>query len=271
MQLYAVQLDIVWEDKTANHARVRAMLEAVSPRPESLIVLPEMFDTGFSLNVETTNDADRSSEAFCAELARTWRSYVQGGRTTVEADGWARNWATVHDPEGTLVTSYAKLHPFGFGREIERFRGGDALAVYSWRSGEDVLTAAPLVCYDLRFPEVFRIAALDHGVELFVVIANWPAERAMHWRALLQARAIENQAYVVGVNRAGTDPHLAYAGGSVVFGPKGQIVAEADEAACVVQASLDPLGPAAWRSAFRALKDARRGLLGHLEASGGDD
>ena len=115
---------------------------------------------------------------------------------------------------------------------------------------------APFVCYDLRFPEIFRAAALRHGASLFVVIALWPVMRQQHWLTLLQARAIENQASVIGVNRVGTDPKFFYSGRSAVVDPHGVIIADAGEREQVLTAALDPEVAASWRRDFPALADA---------------
>lgn len=265
MRIHCLQYDIVWEDKPANHELVRAMVAGMKPGPGSLVALPEMFDTGFSLNLDITDDTEsRTSERFLSELSREYGIYVHGSRCTREKDGWGRNWAIVMNPEGGVIARYAKLHPFGFGREPERFRGGDELVSCEWRDGDGVLRVGPLICYDLRFPEVFRLCSLRLGVEIFVLGANWPDARQAHWRALLIARAIENLAYVVGVNRSGRDPHLNYEGGSIIVSPKGEILAEAGPGQEVISATVDPKAVRSWRKSFGALRDARPGLLGEL-------
>lgn len=271
MRIYALQYDIIWENKPANHELVRDMLADADPEPGSLVVLPEMFDTGFSLNIDQTDDSDsQESERFCRDLAREHEVVVQGARSTKASDGWGRNYAVVFDSRGQRLADYAKLHPFGFGREAERFRGGDQLVTYDWRQGEHALRAAPLICYDLRFPEAFRLCTTKLGAELFVLGANWPDGRQEHWRTLLIARAIENQAYVVGVNRCGRDPHLGYAGGSLIVSPKGEVLVEAGAHPRLLVAEIDPLAVGAWREAFGALRDIRAALLGELpgESSG---
>jgi predicted amidohydrolase len=110
------------------------------------------------------------------------------------------------------------------------------------------------VCYDLRFPELFRADALA-GAQLLVVIANWPQSRSAHWRALLQARAIENQAYVVGVNRVGRDPLIEYVGQSAIYNPRGELIAAADDVECVASATLDHKAVVDYRRKFPALSD----------------
>ena len=102
-----------------------------------------------------------------------------------------------------------------------------------------VLSIAPFVCYDLRFPELFRSVAATHRPDLFVVIASWPEKRLTHWLRLLQARAIENQAYVVGVNRVGADPFYQYPGRSVIVDFNGEFLADAGDKEGCIQAAID--------------------------------
>jgi len=257
-------MDIAWEDKPANHATVRRVVEDLDPAPGDLLVLPEMFDVGFSLNVDRTADevTDGSSERFAAELARARGIFVQGASARrPEPDGKATNNAVVFDPEGTLVCRYEKVHPFSGGREPEAFRAGTTIDTFRWND----LVVCPLICYDLRFPELFRLAVLEHGAEMFTIGASWPAPRQWHWSILLDARAIENQACVVGVNRCREDPHLPYAGGTKIVDPMGRVVAETSEnAPAVVSASIDPAQVRDWRAKFVALDDVHRDLLGTI-------
>ena len=251
--VHLVQLDMPWEDKAASHARVGALLDAAEINAGDLILLPEMFDTGFSLNVSTTADVDRASADFLASLAADTNAYVQGGITVPEPDaGWAKNRSLTFDPTGACIAQYDKIHPFTYGREPECFRPGTDVTTFEWAG----LCVCPVICYDLRFPELFR-AGLEAGAEMFTVIANWPSPRREHWRTLLHARAIENQAFVAAVNRTGNDPHLPYAGDSLVIDPKGEIVVDADAAEGVVSASIDGAALRDWRAEFPAWKDRR--------------
>jgi predicted amidohydrolase len=122
------------------------------------------------------------------------------------------------------------------------------------------MVVSPFICYDLRFPEAFR-GAVRRGARAFVVIANWPAERHEHWDLLLRARAIENQAFVVGVNRCGSDPRHAYAGGSMIVDPQGGILARAGGEECVISADLDAASLMEYRERFPALGDMHGDLL----------
>jgi predicted amidohydrolase len=156
-----------------------------------------------------------------------------------------------------VLAEYAKIHPFSYGREPERFEGGVEITVYRW--GEEAgqaLTVCPAICYDLRFPELFRLG-LFRGAEAFAVGANWPESRQHHWRALLIARAIENQAVVLGVNRTGRDPNLAYAGGSIAVGPRGDILGELGSEEAVLSVEIDPREVHAWRERFPAWRDIK--------------
>lgn len=252
MNIFAVQPDIVWESKAENYERIRTMLAHTSPGADSLIVLPEMFSTGFSMNLAITRQgAGREDEQFLAALAREHRSCVIAGAVSPGADGKGRNDSLAFSPDGALLARYTKIHPFSLGGESAEHEYGNEIVTFQWGG----FTIAPFVCYDLRFPEIFRAAALK-GAELFVVIALWPVKRQQHWLTLLQARAIENQAYVIGVNRVGAEPQYQYAGRSVVVDPHGFIIADAGERECVLQSSIDPEVVRSWRSNFPALRDA---------------
>lgn len=261
MRAHLVQFDIAWEDKPRNYARVRRLIadaaEAGRLRPGDLAVLPEMFDTGFSFTLDRTEDRGGKTLAFIREVAAEFRITLHGGRTVVGPDGRGLNLATVAGPDGAVLAEYAKVHPFTYGREGEFFTGGDRVVTYAWRADEDrTLTVCPAVCYDLRFPELFR-RGLMMGAEAFALGANWPAPRAHHWRALLIARAIENQAFVFGVNRCGNDPHLAYAGGSIAVGPKGDVLGEMGGEEGVLSVDVDVAALREWRETFPAWKDLR--------------
>lgn len=255
MNVHLVQYDIAWEDKAANHARVAAMLEETRPEAGSLVVLPEMFSTGFSMNLEATAQGEgREDEAFVTTLARKHRSCVIAGVVSPVSGGRARNESVAFGPDGALLARYVKMQPFMLGGEGECYDAGGEVVTFAWQG----FTVAPLVCYDLRFPEHFR-RAVKLGANLMVVIANWPVKRYHHWLTLLQARAIENLCYVVGVNRTGSDPQLHYNGRSVVVSPHGHIIADAGEGECVVTAPVEVAEVAGWRSQFPALRDMKEG------------
>jgi len=250
--VYAVQLDIVWEDKATNFRKVEALVTGAAPAAGSLLVLPEMFACGFSMNLAVTRQGeDREDEAFLADLARKHGVFVAGGVVSQGTAEKGRNEAVIFSPEGKLLARYAKIHPFSLGGEAQGHERGREIVTCEWGG----FVVAPFVCYDLRFPEIFRAAARK-GADLFVVMALWPVKRQQHWLTLLQARAIENQAYVIGVNRVGTEPGFVYAGRSVVVDPHGMIIADASERECVLAASIELDVVTSWRRDFPALRDA---------------
>jgi predicted amidohydrolase len=273
MKLIGVQFDIAWEDRAANFSKVRAMLRSHSPGRKTgvssdckgLIVLPEMLSTGFSMNLDRTLETDaRETETFLAQLSREHGTYVVGGQSTRGPDGRGRNEAVVVGPGGNVVTRYAKLHPFSMGKEAEYFTGGDEIVTFRCfdaRPDGSGPTVAPFVCYDLRFPEVFRLGML-RGAQVLVVIANWPVARVEHWTTLLRARAIENQAYVIGVNRCGKDPYLTYPGRSMIVDFRGNVLAEARDGEEVISTDVDLPALVKYRSELPFLADVRRRFLG---------
>lgn len=258
MHIVAVQPDIIWEDKAANHAAWWPWILDADIPAGSFVLLPELGDTGFSFNLDVHDDDDLSLR-WGASLALALNSWVQIGYARRGPDGKGRNCTTILTPDGTPAGTFEKIHPFSFGREVEFFAGGDHILLRT--CGDAVV--CPKICYDLRFPELWRLGALA-GAEVFTIGASWPAPRQEHWRSLLIARAIENQACVVAVNRVGTDPHLAYAGGSMIIGPQGEILAEAGSSPVILQAELPIADLRTWRAAFPALQDVRPDLLGSI-------
>jgi omega-amidase len=251
MKIFCVQFDILWEDKPANYARVRELLAAEIVPAGSLVLLPEMFSTGFSMNVAAVAEGSPSAtEEFLAQTARELGVFVLGGLVTRRADGWGRNQAVAFSPEGKEVARYHKIQPFTLGGESQHYAAGKEIATFSWQN----IVVAPFICYDLRFPELFRLA-VRQGAQLFAVIANWPAPRIHHWTTLLQARAIENQAYVAGLNRCGTDPKQTYSGRSMIVSPRGEILAAAGDGERVISAEVDLAALLAYRTEFPALQD----------------
>jgi predicted amidohydrolase len=250
MNVVAVQFDIVWEDKPANFEKVRRLLTANRLEKDSLVALPEMFATGFSMN-PIADEYGGPVEQFLGATAREFGIWLVAGAAMRNRSGQARNKALVFSPAGELTAYYAKMRPFAPGGEKLHYVAGNKPTHF--RCGE--WTVSPFVCYDLRFPEIFREATAAWRPELFVVIANWPEKRILHWVRLLQARAIENQAYVLGVNRVGSDPHYAYPGRSIIVDPQGEILADAEGGECAVSAKLDLTNLRKYREGLPFLDD----------------
>ncbi len=217
MKIYGFQWDIAWEDPSTNFTAVRNLLEIDPPTPGALLVLPEMFSTGFSHDLRITNEPDDGpTREFLTEIARKYTVGVLGGRVCDN-----KNEALAIGPTGETLARYAKIKPFRPGGET--YAPGRETQSFTWGGAK----ICPFVCYDLRFPELFRDAMRKDRPDMFIVIASWPEIRISHWLALLKARAIENQAYVIGVNRIGSDPNFSYPGKSVVFNYSGECLVDA--------------------------------------------
>ncbi|HEY7181776.1 MAG TPA: nitrilase-related carbon-nitrogen hydrolase [Blastocatellia bacterium] len=253
MQIVGLQLDSVWENKAANHDKVLALLDRAEPQAGALVILSEMFATGFSMNVAAIHDESLETQDFLSRTAAERKIHLMGGVVMRdEKTGRGRNESVVYSPDGGEVARYCKLQPFTLGGESERYVAGERTVLFECQE----FAVAPFICYDLRFPELFR-RATARGANLIAVIASWPAIRDDHWATLLKARAIENLAYVVGVNRCGQDPKHYHSGRSLVYDPHGRVLADAggEEGWIEAQLELQPLID--WRRSFPALKDMR--------------
>jgi omega-amidase len=229
LNIYGLQWNLVWEKPDKNRCQVQKFLEKEPPLPGSLLILPEMFSTGFSFDQKITNEPDDGpTRGFLSEIAREYNVCALGGRVCD-----SKNEALAVDPTGETLARYAKIKPFRPGGEV--YSPGTETLVFEWGGAK----ICPFVCYDLRFPELFREALRKDRPEMFVIIASWPEARIQHWLALLRARAIENQAFVIGVNRTGTDPGFSYPGRSVVFDYSGECLVDAGSAEGVFHASLN--------------------------------
>lgn len=260
MKAHLVQLNIQWESAQANYERVRSLIEAASPTAGDLIALPELFDSGFSLNTKSIYDSESKTLDFLTSLARDTQCTIQGSRSLFpnsDQSQLALNAATVvNQSSPEPICEYFKIHPFSMGNETKSYQGGDQLQSYHWGTTDSSLQVCPAICYDLRFPELFRKAAID-GSQMFVLGANWPKQRMHHWRALLIARAIENQAFVLGINRCGDDPYLQYTGGSIAIDPTGEILGELGDQEQVLSVEIDPKILYDWRAKFPVLDDIK--------------
>ncbi len=257
MHLFCVQHDIRWENKTATTRRLRDLLSGSRFDEGSLVIFPEMFSTGFSFNQSAVAEGTaRTSEKFLRAVAMDRRVYVMGGVVAGGARSKPGNECVTFAPDGTEVARYRKLQPFAPGGEADNFAAGREPLLFRWH---DCLVA-PFICYDLRFPEIQRPAARA-GAQLMTFIASWPDARLAHWVKLLQARAIENQCWVAGVNRIGHDPHLTYSGRSLIVNPMGEIVADAGDDECLIGAEIDLGSMETYRKDKPFLADIRSDYL----------
>ncbi len=255
MRVACCQLDIVWEDKPANYRRTEALVAEAALPPGTLLLLPEMFATGFSMNASLIAEPVAGpTENFLSDLARRHGIFIQGGIAVRRTgDARPRNEAIVFDPEGRLLVRYAKMHLFTPAGEPVHYLAGESPVVFRWQEA----IVAPAICYDLRFPELFRRAVKDRA-QVISIIACWPVPREAHWLALLRARAIENQCFVAAANRCGHDPSgLAYGGRSQIIDSFGTVLADGGPLECVVQADIELADQARYRRELPALNDAR--------------
>ena len=265
MRIAGLQLDIAWEDPAANLVRADAFTERAAAAGARLAVLPEMFNTGFTMDApRAAAHAERTREGL-AEIAVRHGLWLIGGyaepapRGSDEAPtGRPRNAASLFAPSGEEVLRYHKIHPFSLAGEHEHYDGGTVLPT----AEVEGLRVTPLICYDLRFTEPFRAAA--ERTDLFIVIANWPDARRAAWRTLLRARAIENQAWLLGVNRVGEGDGLRYAGDSALIDPLGEVVAERAHAEAVMVGEVEAVRVVEVRARFSFLADRRPEVYGTL-------
>jgi omega-amidase len=253
VNIACVQFDIAWENKEANYTKVVSLLKGAEVPRGSLVLLPEMFATGFSMDVaKIAEQLGGATEQFLSKTAREFQVALMGGVATSAPDGRGRNECVAFGADGSLLARYQKCQPFTLGGETACYEAGTTPIVFAL--GE--VKVAPFICYDLRFPEVSRAVAAQRP-HLMTFIANWPVKRIHHWTRLLQARAIENQCYVAGVNRIGNDPRFQHSGRTAIVDPHGEILTDAAERECVIQAKLDLETLAEYRRAFPALDDMR--------------
>jgi predicted amidohydrolase len=252
MRIAAVQHDIVWEDRDANFERLAPQVARAVGAGAELVLLTETFSTGFSMTPGIGEPEGGPSSRFLAERAAEHGVWVAGTCPEI-ADGehLPYNSFVLAGPDGT-THRYRKLHPFTHAGEHERFRAGEKPVTLQIGG----LRVTPFVCYDLRFADVFWRAAPE--TDVYLVPANWPSPRRLHWQTLLQARAIENQAYVVGCNRVGTaGDGTEHVGDTRIVSPMGELLATAAGAETVVLADVDAAEVTATRNRFRFLPDRR--------------
>jgi predicted amidohydrolase len=252
MRVAAIQSDIAWEDPTASFERLRPWLAAAAAAGARLAVLPEMFACGFSMeNDRVCEPVGGRSAAFLEEQARAHGLWVCGSIPELP-DGERRPYNTLvlAGPAGQ-VHRYRKIHPFTFAREHEHYAAGSEHVTVDVEG----VRCSLFVCYDLRFADEFWGRAED--TDAYLVVANWPDRRRHHWTTLLQARAIENQAYVVGVNRVGRGGNLDYTGDSRIVDPWGEVLAAGAGGETMLVAEVDPAVVRDARAKFPFLRDRR--------------
>ncbi len=252
MKVAAIQHDIVWEDREATFASLEPTVTAAAAAGARLVVLAEMFAVGFSLDVDgIVEPTDGPTSAWLVDQAALHDVWICGS-VPERSPGSERpaNVLVLAGPDGT-VHRYAKTHPFTYAREDEFYEPGETLVTVEVEG----VRVSLFVCYDLRFADVFW--GLADRTDAYVVVANWPESRRTHWSALLRARAIENQAYVIGVNRVGSGGGLDYSGDSAIIDPLGATLAAASGNEALLVTDIEPQTVSDVRERFPFLADRR--------------
>jgi predicted amidohydrolase len=249
-----IQPDIVWEDKAANLQQYEHYIGSIEGKKE-IVVLPEMFCTGFSMAPERLAETmEGPTVQWMKDTARKHRCILTGS-VIIEENGHYYNRLIWMQPDGNFGT-YDKRHLFAYAGEHHHYSRGEKRLIAQVKGWRVCLQ----VCYDLRFPVWAR--NLDGEYDLLIYVANWPERRSLPWKTLLQARAIENQSFVVGVNRVGNDGNGIYhSGDSSVFGPLGETVWQQSHEATVHTLTLDKATVAQARTQFPFLDDADKFIL----------
>jgi len=252
MKVAAIQHDITWANRHDNFARLESKIRDAHAAGAQFVVLSEMFSTGFVVDRDDIGEPTGGPSAqFLSGLATELHMWICGSCPEVEVDDSRPfNSLVLAHPTGE-TSRYRKIHPFTYGGEDKHFRAGhDFLTV----TINDVRVSF-FVCYDLRFADEFW--ALAHNTDLYVIPANWPESRREHWMALLKARAIENQAYVIGCNRVGDGGGLHYVGDSMMIDPLGAVLAQGGATETTLIADIDPAKVSETRQRFPFLQDRR--------------
>lgn len=252
MRIAALQSDIVWEDPEANFERLRPWIATAATAGARLLLLPEMYACGFSMATERIAEpVGGPSGEFLRQQAKEHGLWIAGSLPE-RAKGAER-------PHNTLLLAgpggeehrYRKIHPFTYAGEHEHYEAGSEHVTVEIEG----LRCTLFICYDLRFADEFWVTA--PRTDLYLVMANWPETRRHHWQTLLTARAIENQAYVAGVNRVGKGGKLRYSGDSRILDPMGNTLAAASEVETLLLAEVDPGRVAETRRTLPFLPDRR--------------
>ncbi len=244
------QTDIFWEDREKNFSNLREKISHLGKK--DILIFPETFSTGFTMKSKLFSEPlFGDTEKFLLEISSNTGSLVGGSWIEENPQGKPFNTLSFVTPEGQFHR-YRKIHPFSYGGEDRFFSHGDKTVTFEWKG----LKISPLICYDLRFPEVFRDSV--GKTDLYILVANWPSPRIHHWLSLLKARAIENQAYIIGINRvgvAGKIQKLYHNGYSAFFGPWGSETIVTSEKEDVLEVSLSLEELKIVREEFPYLKD----------------
>ncbi|MBT4584303.1 MAG: hypothetical protein HOC93_04385 [Phycisphaerae bacterium] len=260
MNFHAIQFDAILHDSAANRLEVERLIADIKLQEGDFIVLQEMTDTGWSMKLDRITNI--GTVHWACELSKTYSCWIQVGWTALEGDR-GKNCVSICSPNGESICTYAKVFTCNPMNENDYFCCGDEIFIVDL--GE--ITVCPSICYDARFPELWRPAAAE-GVDVFTVSSSWPHKRIAHWEMLLKARAIENQSYVVASNRIGKDAVSTWGGTSLIISHMGETLAKASETETeTISAVIDPTLAHQWRNEFPAHEDIQKDLLGTIKVT----
>jgi predicted amidohydrolase/AraC-like DNA-binding protein len=267
MKIAMTQMDVIWEDKGANLAKGEALIAQAADEGAEMIIFPEMSFTGFSMEVERMGETKSCqwkgegvtptayhmltcSERYDIAVVFGYALQVPCGDGQMTGKNCLMCVA-----QGKILAMYEKIHPFSYGEEGQHYLGGDEVVTCCYKG----IPFSFFICYDLRFPEVFQL--VSGYAEAIVVIANWPKERIAHWELLLKARAVENQACFIGVNRIGSGGGFLYEPSSMLIDPYGERV-QAQEQGELCLAELDISAAKRYRKEFPLKQDRKNKFYG---------
>lgn len=237
VKLALIQMDIAFGNPAKNREQVTNYFRQIAAEQTvDIIVMPELWTTGYDLTrLENIADENgKESVAFLSELAKQYNVNIVGGSIAKKTGDQMTNTMMVLNRQGELVKEYSKAHLFRLMNEEKHLTEGNGDGLFSIEN----IFSAGVICYDIRFPEWIRTHMLDDTKLLFVV-AEWPKPRIDHWLALLKSRAIENQCFVIACNRAGSDPKNEFGGHSIIIGPWGEVITEAEETETILYGEID--------------------------------
>ncbi|WP_409301172.1 carbon-nitrogen family hydrolase [Peribacillus sp. SCS-155] len=249
-----IQMDIAFGDPQQNYRSAAEKIEKAAESKPDIIVLPELWTTGYDLGRldEIADNQAQDTLAFLQEAALKYNVNFVGGSVAKKTQAGVFNSLLIVNRQGMLIKDYDKLHLFQLMKEHHFLKPGQKDGLFSLEGYE----CAGFICYDIRFPEWIR-SHTSRGAKAIFVVAEWPMPRLAHWKALLISRAIENQAFVIGVNRCGSDPDNKFAGHSMIIDPWGNILQEAGDSEEILVGTIDLAMADAVRNMIPVFQDRR--------------
>lgn len=236
LKIAIAQIDVAFGQPAKNFQTIATYVKQAATQGADIVAFPEMWNTGYALTqLDQLADADGAeTRSLLSRLAKENHIYIFGGSVSTERQGKFYNTTYVFDAQGRLLSDYDKVHLFGLMHEGDHMMAGSKASHFSVNG----VPATNVICYDIRFPEWLRKLSAT-GSQLIFVPAEWPTVRIPQWQRLLAARAIENQSFVVAINRVGSDPDNTFGGHSTVLDPLGNEILTLDDQPQLQVATID--------------------------------